>query len=75
MKLRTVAVAIVLATAFPAHCQDHRPDDEVVILRNQLRQVRGVVIQVGGINTIEALRVLADAVIDIEARLGRIERR
>lgn len=74
MKLRTGVAAAVLLLAVPAQCQDHRPDDEVVMLRNHLRQLKGVAIGIGGINFTEALRVIADAVIDQEIRLRRLER-
>lgn len=71
--MRTLLFVFCLVSATLA--QDAKPDDELIMLRNQLRQVRGVVIRMGGIDTIEALRTIADRLVEIEQRVELLEKK
>jgi hypothetical protein len=62
-------------TAIPVQWQDARPDDEIMILRNQLHAVQGVAVRMSGIDTIGAMRLMTDRLIEIDQRLERLERK
>lgn len=71
--MRTILFVLCLVSV--ALAQDGKPDDELVILRDQLRQVRGVAVRRGGVDTIEALRVIAERLVEIEQRVERLEKK
>lgn len=69
--MRTILFVLCLVSVSLA--QDGKPDDELVMLRNQLRSIRGVVILSGGVNVLSAIKLLADRVIELENRVVQLE--
>lgn len=47
--------------------------DELSMLKAQLKQASGVTIRLGGIDPVLSLRILTDAVIDLERRVKELE--
>lgn len=73
MRFLIIVAAFLIGSA--ATAQDPRPIDAVVILRDQLNKETGSFVKMGNIDVSAALRGLATALIDIDARIAKIEQR
>lgn len=54
---------------------ERQPIDDVKALSEQLAHLQGITVLIGGINQAAGMRALADAIIDIDARLKKIEQK
>ena len=75
--MRSAVAALFLTAATAAPSQEARAPSIAAVekLKADIDQIRGIVVVAGGIDTNASLKMLAESIIAIDARLAEIERK